>query len=75
VNGPKHSADIAPGRDGLFSLIRSLSSTLRYEHQFVLAEGDYVMMLYGRFTGNGSPAASVAADVVRIEVAGKSVCR
>ncbi|MEV0375903.1 ester cyclase [Streptomyces sp. NPDC050636] len=62
----QHSAHIAPGRAGLFNLIRSLPDTLRYEHQLVLAEGDHVM-LYGRFSGNGSPAASVAADVVRIE--------
>ncbi|MEU2873818.1 nuclear transport factor 2 family protein [Streptomyces olivoreticuli] len=62
----QHSAHIAPGRAGLFDLVRSLPDTLRYEHQLALAEGDYVM-LYGRFTGTGSPAASVAADVVRIE--------
>lgn len=62
----QHSAHIAPGRAGLFDLIRSLPDTLRYEHQFVLAEGDHVM-LHGRFTGNGSPAALVAADVVRVE--------
>ncbi|MDX6347632.1 MAG: hypothetical protein QOF84_2422 [Streptomyces sp.] len=62
----QHSAHIAPGRTGLFDLIRSLPETLHYEHQLVLAEGDHVM-LYGRFTGHGSPAASVAADVVRIE--------
>ncbi|MCL7493832.1 ester cyclase [Streptomyces sp. MCA2] len=62
----QHSAHIAPGRAGLFDLVRSLPDTLRYEHQLVLAEGDYVM-LYGRFSGTGSPVASVAADVVRIE--------
>jgi predicted SnoaL-like aldol condensation-catalyzing enzyme len=52
----QHSAHIAPGRAGLFDLIRSLPATLRYEHQVVLAEGDHVM-LYGRFSGNGDPAA------------------
>ncbi|MFC8824158.1 nuclear transport factor 2 family protein [Streptomyces sp. NPDC057137] len=62
----QHSAHIAPGRTGLFDLIRSLPDTLRHEHQLVLAEGDHVMV-YGRFSGTGSPAASVAADVVRIE--------
>jgi predicted SnoaL-like aldol condensation-catalyzing enzyme len=31
-----------------------------------LAEGDHIIV-YGRFTGTGSPVASVAADVVRIE--------
>lgn len=50
----QHSAHIAPGREGLFNLVRSLPHTLRYEHQLVLAEGDYVM-LYGRFTGTWQP--------------------
>ena len=62
----QHSAHIEPGRDGLFNLIRSAPDTLRYEHQVILAEGDYVIV-HGRFSGNGRPAAWVAADVVRIE--------
>jgi len=36
----QHSAHIAPGHDGLFNLIRSLPSTLRYENQLIVAEGD-----------------------------------
>ena len=62
----QHSAHIEPGREGLFALIRGAPDALRYEHQFIVAEGDYVIV-YGRFTGTGSPVASVAADVVRIE--------
>jgi predicted SnoaL-like aldol condensation-catalyzing enzyme len=62
----QHSAHIEPGCDGLFDLIRSAPSTLRYEHQLIVAEGDYVIA-YGRFTGNGRPVAWIAADVVRIE--------
>ena len=62
----QHSAHIAPGRDGLFALIRSLPDTLRYEHGLIFAEGDYVM-LHGRFSGSGRPAAWIAADIVRIE--------
>jgi predicted SnoaL-like aldol condensation-catalyzing enzyme len=62
----QHSAHIEPGRDGLFGLIRSAPDTLRYEHQLIVAEGDYVIV-HGRFTGSGRPAAWVAADVVRIE--------
>jgi predicted SnoaL-like aldol condensation-catalyzing enzyme len=62
----QHSAHIAPGRDGLFNLIRSAPDTLRYEHQLILAEGDYVIV-HGRFSGHGRPAAWVAADVLRIE--------
>jgi predicted SnoaL-like aldol condensation-catalyzing enzyme len=62
----QHSAHIEPGRDGLFNLIRSAPDTLRYEHQLILAEGDYVIV-HGRFNGNGRPVAWIAADVVRIE--------
>jgi predicted SnoaL-like aldol condensation-catalyzing enzyme len=36
----QHSAHIGPGRDGLFDLTRSLPQTLRYENQFILADGD-----------------------------------
>jgi predicted SnoaL-like aldol condensation-catalyzing enzyme len=62
----QHSAHIEPGRDGLFNLIRSSPPTLRYEHQLIVAEGDYVI-LHGRFSGTGRPVAWVAADIVRIE--------
>lgn len=62
----QHSAHIAPGRDGLFGLIRTLPDTLRYENQLIVAEGDYVIA-HGRFSGNGRPAAWIAADIVRME--------
>jgi predicted SnoaL-like aldol condensation-catalyzing enzyme len=62
----QHSAHIEPGREGLFNLIRSAPDTLRYEHQLILAEGDYVI-LHGRFSGNGRPVAWIAVDIVRIE--------
>ena len=62
----QHSAHIAPGREGLFALIRSAPDTLRYENQLIVAEGDYVIA-HGRFTGMGRPAAWIAADVVRFE--------
>ena len=62
----QHSAHIEPGREGLFRLIRSLPDSLRYEHGIILAAADYVIV-HGRFSGNGRPAAWVAADVVRIE--------
>jgi predicted SnoaL-like aldol condensation-catalyzing enzyme len=62
----QHSAHIAPGRDGLFNLIRALPDTLKYENHVILAEGDYVI-LHGRFSGSGRPAAWVAADIVRME--------
>jgi predicted SnoaL-like aldol condensation-catalyzing enzyme len=62
----QHSAHIAPGRDGLFDLIRTLPDSLRYENQLVVAEGDYVIA-HGRFSGNGRAAAWIAADIVRFE--------
>ncbi len=62
----QHSAHIAPGREGLFDLIRSTPDTLRYEPGLILAEGDYVIV-HGRFSGHGQPAAWVAADIVRFE--------
>jgi predicted SnoaL-like aldol condensation-catalyzing enzyme len=62
----QHSAHIAPGRGGLFDLIRSAPATLRYENQLIVAEGDYVIA-HGRFSGIGRPTAWIAADVVRFE--------
>jgi predicted SnoaL-like aldol condensation-catalyzing enzyme len=62
----QHSAHIKPGRAGLFDLVKSLPATSRYEHGLILAEGDYVIV-HGRFSGNGRPAAWIAADVVRVE--------
>jgi predicted SnoaL-like aldol condensation-catalyzing enzyme len=50
----QHSAHIAPGRDGLFNLVRTLPDTLKYENQLIVAEGDYVIA-HGRFSGNGRP--------------------
>ncbi len=62
----QHSAHIAPGRDGLFDLIKSAPPSLKYEHGVIVAEGDYVIV-HGRFSGNGRPRNWIAADVVRIE--------
>ena len=62
----QHSAHIEPGRDGLFNLIRSAPDTLRYEHQLIVAEEDYVIV-HGRFSGHGRPVPWIAADIVRVE--------
>ena len=62
----QHSAHIAPGREGLFALIKSSPATLKYEHGLIVAEGDYVIV-HGRFSGHGRPRNWIAADVVRIE--------
>ena len=62
----QHSAHIAPGRDGLFHLIKSLPPTLKYEPGTIVAEGD-VVIVHGRFSGLGRPANWIAADILRIE--------
>jgi predicted SnoaL-like aldol condensation-catalyzing enzyme len=65
-NYVQHSAHIAPGREGLFNLTKSLPPTLRYEPGLVLAEGDFVIA-HGRFSGFGEPVNWIAADILRIE--------
>lgn len=62
----QHSAHIAPGRQGLFQVIRAAPLEFRYEPGLILAEGDYVM-IHGRFSGHGRPAAWIAVDILRIE--------
>ena len=62
----QHSAHIEPGRDGLFNLVRSAPPTLKYEAGLIVAEGDYVIV-HGRFSGRGSLANWIAADILRIE--------
>jgi predicted SnoaL-like aldol condensation-catalyzing enzyme len=62
----QHSAHIAPGRDGLFNLIKSIPPTLKYEPGTIMAEGDFVIV-HGRFSGFGAPVNWIAADIVRIQ--------
>jgi epsilon-lactone hydrolase len=61
----QRSAHIEPGRDGLFDLVKMMPPDLRYEHQLVVAEGDYVM-LHGRFSHIGQPANWIVTDIVRV---------
>jgi predicted SnoaL-like aldol condensation-catalyzing enzyme len=61
----QHSAHIEPGRDGLFNLVKSMPSTLKYELHVAAADGDFVL-LHGRFSGQESPTNLVAGDVVRV---------
>ena len=62
----QHSAHIAPGREGLFDLIKSIPPTLKYEPGTLLAERDFVIV-HGRFSGFGAPLNWIAADIVRIQ--------
>ncbi|MFI8280546.1 ester cyclase [Streptomyces sp. NPDC085929] len=61
----QHSARIAPGRNGIFERAKNLPD-LHYECELAMAEGDMVM-LRGRFTGNGRPTPWIAANFLRIE--------
>jgi predicted SnoaL-like aldol condensation-catalyzing enzyme len=62
----QHSAHIAPGRDGLFNLIKSLPPTLKYEPGTIVAEGDFVIV-HGRFSHFGLPVNWIAADILCIK--------
>src|SRR5467141_4848228 len=62
----QHSAHIAPGRGGLFNLIKSLPPTLKYEPGTIVADGDFVMV-HGRFSHFGLPVNWMAADILRIK--------
>src|SRR4051812_16168237 len=61
----QHSAHIAPGRNGLFDLVKSLPPTLKYESGLIVADGALVIV-HGRFSGFGAPANWIAADILRI---------
>ena len=62
----QHSANIGPGREGLFDLIKSTPATLKWEHGIILAQDDYVIV-HSRYSGNGLPAAWIVVDIVRIK--------
>ena len=62
----QHSAHIAPGREGLFDLIKSTPPTLKYEAGMIMAGGNFVIV-HGRFSDLGLPVNWIATDIVRIE--------
>jgi predicted SnoaL-like aldol condensation-catalyzing enzyme len=62
----QHSAHIAPGRGGLFDLIKSMPLTLKYEPGTIVAEKDFVIV-HGRFSGFDQPVNWIAADILRVE--------
>ena len=62
----QHSAHIPSGRDGLFNLVKSIPSTLRYEPGEIVAEGDLVIV-HGRYSGIGQPANWIVADIVHMK--------
>ena len=63
----QHSAHIAPGREGLFNLIKSMPPTLKYKEPGVIVAESDLVILHGRFSGFGAPVNWIAADILRIE--------
>jgi predicted SnoaL-like aldol condensation-catalyzing enzyme len=61
----QHSAHIAPGREGLFNLIKSIPPTLKYEPGIIVAEKDFAIV-HGRFSGIGQPLNWIADDILRM---------
>jgi predicted SnoaL-like aldol condensation-catalyzing enzyme len=61
----QHSAHIAPGREGLFNLVRTAPSGLRYEPGLILANEEFIMV-HGRFSNTGRPRDWIAVDIVRV---------
>jgi predicted SnoaL-like aldol condensation-catalyzing enzyme len=62
----RHSAHIAPGREGLFNLVKSLPPTLKYEPGTIVADEDFVIV-NGRFSDFGLPLSWIAADILGIK--------
>ncbi len=62
----QHSAQIPPGREGLFNLVKQAPAGLKYENGSILAEGN-LLILHGRFSNVGQPANWIVADIVRIK--------
>src|SRR3984893_6852857 len=60
-----HSAHIAPGRVGLFNLIKSIPPTLKYEPGVIVSDGNFVMV-HGRFSGFGAPVNWIVVDILLI---------
>jgi len=65
----QHSAHIAPGRDGLLNLIKSIPPTLKYKPGTIVAEGDLVIV-HGRYSCTGLPVNWIVVDIVRIKDGG-----
>ncbi|MFL5496510.1 MAG: nuclear transport factor 2 family protein [Gemmatimonadales bacterium] len=61
----QHSAHIEPGRDGLFTLIKSMPPAFRHDHEQIVAEGELVIV-HSRFSGFGQPKNWIVADFVRV---------
>jgi predicted SnoaL-like aldol condensation-catalyzing enzyme len=64
-NYVQHNADIEPGRDGLFNLIKNMPPTFKHEHEQVVADGELVTV-HSRFSVFGQAKNWIVADFVRV---------
>ena len=62
----QHSDHIAPGREGLFELVKTMPWKFKYEPGTIVAENNLVIV-HGRFSGFGQPVNWIAADILPIE--------
>ena len=62
----QHSPHIEPRPDGLFNLIKSIPSSLRYEPEVIVAGGDFVI-IPRTVLGFGLPVNWIAADIIRMK--------
>ena len=62
----QHSAHIAPDREGVFNLVKSIPPTLKYEPGTIVADRDFVMV-HGRYSGLGQAVNWIIVDILRIE--------
>src|ERR1700730_2358496 len=70
----QHSAHIAPGREGLFELVKAAPKELHYENALIVAGASQVM-LHGRFAGIGQPVNWVVVDILRKRPARRALGR
>jgi predicted SnoaL-like aldol condensation-catalyzing enzyme len=61
----QHSVHIEPGREGLFNMVKTLPSTLKYEPGTIAADGD-IVIVHGRFSGF-QPVSWIVADILRVK--------
>jgi len=61
----QHSSRVPPGRYGLFTMVKSGPTTLKYEHGLIVADGDFVMV-HGRYSNIGLPVNWIVVDILKI---------
>ena len=61
----QHSGHIPPGREGLFGLVRAFPADTKWDHDIIMAEGEFVMV-HSRYS-NGDGSALIVVDIMRMK--------